>query len=58
MALVTMASTEEAIDALVVRFLFLFFYLIVYEEMQSDVKPRLDVTLKVPHFLTLHFPYF
>ena len=42
MAHVTMASTEEAIDALVVRMLY-FFPLIVYSQMQLAVKLRLDV---------------
>lgn len=45
MALVTMSSTEEAIDALVVRIIY-FFSLIVYNEMQLAVKLPLDVHFK------------
>ena len=56
MALVTMASTEEAIDALVVRIIY-FFPLIVYNDLQLAVKLPLDVHLKVRHVLT-HFLYF
>ena len=56
MALVTMASTEEAIDALVVRVI-LFFPWIVYNDLQLAVKLPLDVHLKVRHVLT-HFLYF
>lgn len=54
MALVTMSSTEEAIDALVVR---IFFPFIVYNEMQLAVKLPLDVHSKVRHVLT-HFLHF
>ena len=56
MALVTMASTEEVINALVVRTI-CFFPLIVYNEMQLAVKPPLDVHLKGRHVFT-QFLYF
>lgn len=52
MALVTMASTEEAIDALVVRIIF-FFPLIVYNDLQLAVKLPLDVHLKSPNSFSL-----
>ena len=54
MAHVTMASTEEAIDALVVRILY-FFALDCLQSNAISCQTSSRCTLKVPHVLTSHF---